>query len=131
MDHTGTFEVVEERNQDAYGFTVRAQANGLLHRVLPVRDPRQHRFWCIVVFRCSPGGIPDAAEQPWVGPGGFLREELKTIMAEIRADPSAWLAQTAYGDLRDWMLAPGPAPVPAKPRAGLVAASARLETDQP
>ena len=85
-------EVVEERNADAYGFTVKVLANGLLHRILPVRDPHQPRFWCVVVFRCSPGGIPDASEQPWVGLGGLRREELKETMSAIRADPSSWLA---------------------------------------
>jgi hypothetical protein len=105
-------EVVEERNADAYGFTVKVLANGLLHRILPVRDPHQPRFWCVVVFRCSPGGIPDASEQPWVGLGGLRREELKETMSAIRANPSSWLAETAHGKLRDWMLAPGAAPAP-------------------
>jgi hypothetical protein len=101
-------EVVEERNSDSYGFMVRVRANGLLHRILPVRDPHQPRFWCVVVFRCSPGGVPDASEQPWVGLGGLRREELKDTMSAIRANPSSWLAETARGQLRDWMLAPGP-----------------------
>ena len=105
-------EVVEERNADAYGFTVKVLANGLLHRILPVRDPHQPRFWCVVVFRCSPGGIPDASEQPWVGLGGLRREELKE---NDECDPrrSVVMARrTAHGQLRDWMLAPGAAPAP-------------------
>jgi hypothetical protein len=120
-------EVVEERNADAYGFTVKVLANGLLHRILPVRDPHQPRFWCVVVFRCSPGGIPDASEQPWVGLGGLRREELKETMSAIRADPSSWLAETAHGQLRDWMLAPGPAPAPAVRRTVAVAATTQPE----
>jgi hypothetical protein len=120
-------EVVEERNADAYGFTVKVLANGLLHRILPVRDPHQPRFWCVVVFRCSPGGIPDASEQPWVGLGGLRREELKETMSAIRADPSSWLAETAHGQLRDWMLAPGPAPAPAVRRTVAAAATTHPE----
>jgi len=116
-------EVVEERNADAYGFTVKVLANGLLHRILPVRDPHQPRFWCVVVFRCSPGGIPDASEQPWVGLGGLRREELKETMSAIRANPSSWLAETAHGQLRDWMLAPGPAPAPVARRSVAAAAT--------
>ena len=99
-------EIVEERNADAYGFTVKVRANGLLHRILPVRDPRQPRFWCVVVFRCSPGGVPDPVERPWIGPGGLRREDLKETMGAIRADPSSWLAEVSHGQLRDWMLAP-------------------------
>jgi hypothetical protein len=117
VDQVIDVEVVEERNADAYGFTVKVLANGLLHRILPVRDPHQPRFWCVVVFRCSPGGVPDASEQPWVGPGGLRREELKDIMSAIRANPSSWLAETAHGQLRDWMLAPGAAEAPAARRS--------------
>ena len=127
VDRAIDVEVVEERNADAYGFTVKVLANGLLHRILPVRDPHQPRFWCVVVFRCSPGGIPDASEQPWVGLGGLQREELKETMSAIRADPSSWLAETAHGQLRDWMLAPGPAPAPAVRRS--VAAAATTHPD--
>jgi hypothetical protein len=111
-------EVVEERNADAYGFTVKVLANGLLYRILPVRDPHQPRFWCVVVFRCSPGGVPDASEQPWVGLGGLRREELKETMSAIRANPSSWLAETAHGQLRDWMLAGTPVADPAPKRQG-------------
>jgi hypothetical protein len=107
-------EVVEERNTDAYGFMVKVLANGLLHRILPVRDPHQPRFWCVVVFRCSPGGVPDASEQPWVGLRGLRREELKDAMSAIRANPSSWLAETAHGQLRDWMLAAAPVAAPAE-----------------
>ena len=122
-ERTIDVEVVEERNADAYGFTVKVTANGLLHRILPVRDPQQPRFWCVVVFRCSPGGIPDASEQPWVGLGGLRREELKETMSAIRANPSSWLAETAHGQLRDWMLAPGPAPAPVARRSVATAAT--------
>jgi hypothetical protein len=117
VDQVIDVEVVEERNADAYGFTVKVLANGLLHRILPVRDPHQPRFWCVVVFRCSPGGVPDASEQPWVGLGGLRREELKDTMSAIRANPSSWLAETAHGRLRDWMLAPAAAEAPAVRRA--------------
>jgi hypothetical protein len=127
VDQVIEVEVVEERNADAYGFTVKVLANGLLHRILPLRDPDQPRFWCVVVFRCSPGGIPDPSEQPWVGLAGLRREELKETMSAIRADPSSWLAKTAHGQLRDWMLAPGPAPALTARRT--VAAAATTHSD--
>jgi hypothetical protein len=120
-------EVVEERNTDSYGFMVRVMANGLLHRFLPVRDPHQPRFWCVVVFRCSPGGVPDASEQPWVGLGGLRREELKDTMSAIRANPSSWLAETAHGHLRDWMLAAAPVAGPSGGRQ--VASTTRPYTE--
>jgi hypothetical protein len=114
-------EIVEERDAQAYGFTIKSRANGYLHRVLPVRDPNQPRFWCVVVFRCTPGGLPEASERPWIGPGGLKREDLKEIMGAIRADPAAWLADAAHVKLRDWVLAPGEIPAPASGRTTALA----------
>lgn len=105
-------EIVDERRPDAYGFTVKARANGRLHRVEPARDPQQPRFWCIVVYRCSAGGLPDAAERPWVGPGNFRREELKAAFGAIRDDPEGWLAEDERAGLRAWMLDPAAPPPP-------------------
>jgi hypothetical protein len=104
-------EIIEERPPDAYGFTLKTRANGLLHRILPLRDPRQPRFWCVVVYRCSSGGLPDPNERPWIGPGGLKREDLRETMGAIRADPTAWLADAAHGPLREWILAAGTEPV--------------------
>jgi hypothetical protein len=98
--------VAEPREAAAYGFTVRARANGLLHRVAPMRDPRQPRFWCVVVFRLAAVGFSDEAERHWVGQGGLRREELKETLGAIRDDPSAWLAEPAQRALRAWMLDP-------------------------
>ena len=117
MDDAVAIEVVEERDPQAYGFTIKTRANGLLHRVLPLRDPRQPRFWCVVVYRCSSGGLADISEQPWIGSRGLLREDLKATMAAIRADPSAWLAEAAHGQLRDWLLTPVGTADPADPRS--------------
>ena len=79
-----------------------------------MRDPRQPRFWCVVVFRLSAAGLADEAERPWVGPGGLHREELKETLGSIRADPSAWLAEPDHRALRAWMLDPDATP-PALP----------------
>ena len=125
MGHPSEIEVIAQRDATAYGFTVRAQANGLLHRITPMRDPRQPRYWCVVVFRCSSAGVPDAAERPWIGPGGLRRDELKETLEAIRANPSAWLAEAAHHALRAWMLdpqatppaRPSPAPQHGRPRA--------------
>lgn len=115
MEQAGELEVVAERGDAAaYGFTVRGRSNGLLHRIVPMRDPRQPRFWCVVVFRCSAAGLADVAERPWVGPGGLQREQLKETLGAIRADPSAWLSGAAHQTLRAWMLDPDAAP-PALP----------------
>ena len=42
----------------------------------------------------------------WVAAGRVERDHER----DSRANPSSWLAETAHGQLRDWMLAPGPAP---------------------
>ena len=99
-------ELVDERDVHAYAFTIRTRANGLLHHVLPLRDPNQPRFWCVVVYRCSSGGLADATERPWVGARGLRREDLKEVMGALRANPSSWLAQPENRALREWVVAP-------------------------
>ena len=106
MKHVAGVEVIGERPPDAYAFTLRANANGRTYRVAPERDPDQPRFWCVVVYRCSPGGLPDGSERPWVGPCGLRREDLKETLGAIRSDPGSWLAEDSHGALRAWMLAP-------------------------
>jgi hypothetical protein len=121
MEHPPEIEVVAERDATAYGFTVRAQTNGRLHRIIPTRDPQQPRFWCVVIYRCSPARIPDEDGQVWIGPRGLQRDELKETLGAIRADPAAWLADPARHALRAWMLDPdAPAPPSPSPGVGLV-----------
>jgi hypothetical protein len=107
--------VVAEHVNGAYGFTMKTVANEFLHRVLPLRDPDQPRFWCVVVVRCTAGGLPDRSQLPWVGRRGMQREELSETMGAIRADVSAWLAQPEQTELRAWVLIPGIAAAPIVP----------------
>lgn len=109
MDEAGAVAVVAEHLPGAYGFTIKTAANEYLHRVLPLRDPEQPRFWCIVVVRCTAGGLPDRSQPAWIGQRGLRREELAEAMGAIRADLSVWLAQPAQSRLRELVLAPGAA----------------------
>ena len=113
MDDANGIEVVADGPVDAYGFTLKCTASGQLHRVLPARDPRQPRFWCVMVFRCTAGGLAEIAERPWVDAGGLRREDLREVMQAIRTDPAAWLAQAENAQVRRWMLAPRAEPAPA------------------
>jgi hypothetical protein len=106
VEQPDELEVVTERHPTAYGFTVRARANGRLHRIMPMRDPQQPRFWCVVIFRCSSAGIPDMDGKVWIGPRGLQRDELKETLGTIRDDPAGWLAESARHDLRAWMVDP-------------------------
>jgi hypothetical protein len=48
--------------------------------------------------------------EPWIGQRGLQREDLRAIMAAIRADPAAWLAEEARGPLQVWLYTPGETP---------------------
>ena len=100
---------ITEHLRGAYGFTMKSAANGSLFRVLPLRDPDQPRFWCIVVVRMSPGGETDRSHPAWIGRRGLRREELAEIMAAIRDDLELWLADPAQKALRHWLMTPGAA----------------------
>ncbi|MFN8589938.1 MAG: hypothetical protein U0031_00665 [Thermomicrobiales bacterium] len=106
-------EVVMERSADAYGFMVKVVGSGMLFRVAPARDPRQPRFWCVMVYRCSSGVLADKSEVPWYDHGGHRREDLRDVMQVIRENPDAWLRAEPNRELRDWMLAPRESPAAA------------------
>ena len=114
----GTVDVVESRDPEGLGLLLKARATGRLYRVRPARDPRQPRFWCILVYRCQPGGMADPGERPWVGAGGMSRDELPEVFRAIRADVNAWLAQEQCLELRRWLLTPGSPAAPLRSGAG-------------
>jgi hypothetical protein len=135
LDDASAIEVVPERDAHVYGFTIKTRANPFLHRVTPLRDPSQPRFWCVVVFRCNAGGLPDKTELPWISKRQLRREDLAGAMQAIRADPAAWLAETGNAELRSWLLAPVSPPDPvesigvaSKATAGPLAATDRQIT---
>jgi len=102
----------------AGGFTLTVRAGGRQYRVAPARDPRQPRFWCLVVYRCAPGGLATAGERPWIGARGMTRDELPAALAAIRGDVDGWLAREECRELREWLLAPDPAYAGGTGRAG-------------
>jgi hypothetical protein len=99
------FEIVERHQPGAYGFSVRVAATGRLYRITPARDPQEPRFWCVVVYRCTPSGLPDAGERPWLGSAGLRREDLAGVMTAIREDVGGWLAAIPSPALSQWFLA--------------------------
>lgn len=99
---------IDEHQPGAFSFRLKATASGALFLVLPRRDPTQPRFWCVVVVRCAPGGLVDAAESPWVGRRGLRREELAETMAVIRNDVDTWLTEPSQSQLRTWLLTAHP-----------------------
>ena len=106
MDDASAIEIVQERDAQVYGFTIKTANNTFLHRVTPLRDPDQPRFWCVVVFRCTAGGLPDKNEPAWICRRQLRREDLAETMKAIRADPVAWLAEEGNTELREWILSP-------------------------
>lgn len=122
MDDASAIEIVPERDAHVYGFTIKTASNSFLHRVTPLRDPSQPRFWCVVVFRCSSGGLPDKTEPAWICRRQLRREDLSDTMQAIRADPTAWLAEEGNAELREWILTPASAQNPVNP-TGVVRAA--------
>jgi hypothetical protein len=100
METTAALAVVGDGPPGSYAFTLKVLDDGRTYRVAPHRDPDQPRFWCVVVFRCTPAGVPEGPD-PWlIGISGLRREELGEALGAIRSDPGGWLASPACAGLR-------------------------------
>lgn len=96
--------VVAERAPNALGLYLKAPSTGRLYRVEPARDPAQPRFWCLCIYRCTPAGVADRKERPWLGGGGMTRDELPEALRLIREDVDTWLDASNHRRLRKWLL---------------------------
>lgn len=117
-----TFDVIDP---EGLGFRLKERESKRVYRVIPARDPRQPRLWCVLVYRCASSGVADDRQRPWFGAQGMTRDELVTALAAIRADVDAWLDRPECRDLRRWMRTPDPgAAVPLAPAIASVAVTA-------
>ena len=99
----GGFDVVPHHTQEGHALYLRGRLGGGVVRVSPARDPAQPRFWCLLVEHrgaVGPGGQRLAAA---IGPGGLTREEARTALSDLAADPAAWLGRTRHRRLRAWL----------------------------
>jgi hypothetical protein len=107
----GLVDVVIPRAPEGLSLVLKPHHGARLYRVLPVRDPNQPRFWCLVVLRCSKMGAVEDGEAPWIIADGLTRDRLPAALAEIQADITAWLARESNQRLRDWLLEQLPDPL--------------------
>lgn len=100
----GQIDVVVPRAPEGLSLVLKPKHGARLYRIVPVRDPEQPRFWCLIVLRCSRSGAVEATEAPWVIGNGLTREQLPLILAEIQHDLHGWLEDEQRHDLREWLL---------------------------
>jgi hypothetical protein len=107
----GQIDVVVPRAPEGLSLVLKPKHGARLYRIVPVRDPEQPRFWCMIVLRCSRAGAVEADEAPWVIGNGLTREQLPQILAEIQADLNGWLDHDERRELREWLLQQLPDPL--------------------
>lgn len=111
MDDPTPIAVIDAHERGALTFRIRVLGSGTRFLVMPHRDPRQPRFWCVVVAKCAPGGLVDPAEAGYIAQRHLRHDELADTLAAIRTDLDAWLAEPSRELLTAWLLASPPAPV--------------------
>jgi len=104
-------DVVPPRAPEGLSLVLKPRHGARLYRIVPVRDPNQPRFWCLIVLRCSRAGAVEAGEDPWVIGSGLTREQLPQVLAEIQGDLGAWLEDEKRHKLRVWLLEQLPDPL--------------------
>jgi hypothetical protein len=97
-------EVVASRQPEGHGFHFKVKASERLYRVDAARDPRQPRFWCFRISRCTSAGMVDATERPWYGGDHMTRDDLPPAVEAIKSSLAGWLALPQHGALREWVL---------------------------
>ena len=103
--------IVAPRTPEGLSIVLKPHHGSRLYRVVPVRDPEQPRFWCLIVLRCSRAGAVEPDEAPWVICGGLTRDQLPLMLAEIQTDVTGWLADGSRQALRAWLLEQLPDPL--------------------
>ena len=104
-DHVGSAPTIlalellpdETRGQLQLVFRVAGDHNA--YRLLPVRDPRQPRFWGLAVIERF-GDIAGTLTPLWAGHWDTDRLAIPDLLAGIREDPAAWIGQPEREGLR-------------------------------
>lgn len=107
----GLIDVVVPRAPEGLSLILKPHHGARLYRMVPVRDPEQPRFWCLVVLRCTRTGGVEEGVAPWFVAGKLTRDDLPKLLAEIQADLDGWLAREEYRALRSWLLEHLPDPL--------------------
>lgn len=108
---SSNIEIVVPRAPEGLSIVLKPRHGARLYRVVPVRDPDQPRFWCLIVLRCTRAGAVEAEERPWVVATGLVREALPQVLAEIQGDLETWLDSADRAGLREWLMQELPDPL--------------------
>ena len=74
-------------------------------RVIPVRDPDQHRLWCLRLEACAEPSLNaiTAPFDPFYTSLAMSREQLHETVRSIRSDTRLWLDDPMQHELRQWI----------------------------
>jgi hypothetical protein len=104
-------DVVAPRAPEGLSLVLKPHHGARLYRIVPVRDPNQPRFWCLIVLRCNRSGAVEAGEDPWIVSSGLTRDQLPASLADIQNNLSEWLAHEDRQALKAWLLEMLPDPL--------------------
>ena len=89
----GEIDVIAPRAPEGLSIVLKPHHGARLYRIVPVRDPNQPRFWCLIVLRCNRSGAVEAGEEPWIISRGLNRDQLTAVLFDIHYYFIVWLAQ--------------------------------------
>jgi hypothetical protein len=104
-------EIVAPRAPEGLSIVLKPHHGARLYRIVPVRDPNQPRFWCLIVIRCNRSGAVEPGEEPWTISSGLTRDELPDALSQIQANLDSWLEDEDRLALKAWLLEVLPDPL--------------------
>lgn len=107
----GEIDVVAPRAPEGLSLVLKPHHGARLYKIVPVRDPNQPRFWCLIVLRCTRSGAVEENEDPWIIADSLTRDRLPAALSDIQNNLSDWLADDRHQALRGWLLERLPDPL--------------------
>ncbi len=107
----GEIDVVAPRAPEGLSLILKPHHGARLYKIVPVRDPNQPRFWCLIVLRCTRSGAVEENEDPWIIADGLTRDRLPAALSDIQNNLTDWLGDARHQALRAWLLERLPDPL--------------------
>ena len=102
---TTSFQVVPLRVPEGTIVYIKHLESAWVFRIMPIRDPDQHRLWCFRIEACADASLSarTASFDPYYTSLGMTREQQAANLDALRNQTHDWLGHDDQKALRIWL----------------------------